>query len=318
MDFHGGLATSSSNLAPRTSKKVPVSGPVPGEWRSQARSGKIRETRPGAHREIQNTVQKYSRQGARRRNEKECGLSAFVMAVSPGAGYSVGMKDLSDTAPDEGSLAATPLIDADHERVRAFAEEQAGSLDSNRERAVALYYAVRDGIRYDPYELSATIEAMCASATLDKGRAWCVPKAILLAAACRALAIPARVGFADVRNHLSTERMRRHMNTDVFFWHGYTAIRLNGQWLKATPAFNIELCDKFRLKPLEFDGTEDSLYHSFDREGNRHMDYLHYRGEFNQVPLDAILATFAEHYDFGDVEGGDFEADVERETGAGR
>jgi transglutaminase-like putative cysteine protease len=226
--------------------------------------------------------------------------------------------DLSNQPPDDGSVAGTPLMDADHERVRAFAEEQAGSLDSDRERAVALYYAVRDGIRYDPYELSATIEGMCASATLDKGRAWCVPKAILLAAACRSLAIPARVGFADVRNHLSTERMRRHMKTDVFFWHGYTAIWLNGAWLKATPAFNIELCDKFQLKPLEFDGEADSLYHSFDRVGNRHMEYLDYRGEFNEVPLDAILTTFAEHYDFSRVGEADFDADVERETGAGR
>jgi transglutaminase-like putative cysteine protease len=202
--------------------------------------------------------------------------------------------------------------------VRAFAEEHVGSLDSDRERAVALYYAVRDGIRYDPYELSATIEAMCASGTLAKGRAWCVPKAILLAAACRALGIPARVGFADVRNHLSTERMRRHMNTDVFFWHGYTAIRLDGRWLKATPAFNIELCEKFRLKPLEFDGTTDSLYHSFDLAGNRHMEYLHYRGEFNDVPLDDILATFAEHYDFSGFGEGDFDEDVESEARGGR
>lgn len=226
--------------------------------------------------------------------------------------------DLTDQAPDEGSLTATPLVDADHERVRAFAEEHASSGDTDRERAVTLYYAVRDGIRYDPYELSATVEGMRASATLEKSRAWCVPKAVLLAAACRTLGIPARVGFADVRNHLSTERMRRQMNTDVFFWHGYTAIWLNGQWLKATPAFNVELCEKFRLKPLEFDGFEDSLYHSFDLEGNRHMQYLHYRGEFNEVPLDAILTTFAEHYDFGRVGEGDFDADVERETGAGR
>ncbi len=240
------------------------------------------------------------------------------MAVSPGTGYSAGMKDLSDTAPDEGSLAATALMDVDHERVRAFAEKQAGSLGSDRDRAVALYYAVRDGIRYDPYELSATVEGMRASATLEKGRAWCVPKAILLTAACRALDIPARVGFADVRNHLSTERMRRHMKTDVFFWHGYTAIWLDGAWLKATPAFNIELCEKFRLKPLEFDGTADSLYHAFDLEGNRHMDYLQYRGEFNEVPLDAILTTFAEHYDFSPLGGGDFEADVERENGGMR
>lgn len=216
--------------------------------------------------------------------------------------------------PDDASLAGSPMMDLDHELVRTFVDDRVSAGQSDREKAVALYYAVRDEIRYDPYEFSGTVEGMRASATLEKGRGWCVPKAVLLAACCRAAGIPARVGFADVRNHLSTERMRRQMKTDVFFWHGYTAIWLDGQWLKATPAFNIELCEKFRLRPLEFDGTGDSLYHSFDLEGNRHMEYLHYRGEFDQVPLDEMLATFAEHYDLGDMGEADFDADVAAEN----
>jgi transglutaminase-like putative cysteine protease len=216
--------------------------------------------------------------------------------------------------PDDASLARSRMMDLDHELVRTFVDDRVSAAQSDREKAVALYYAVRDEIRYDPYEFSGTVEGMRASATLEKGRGWCVPKAVLLAACCRAAGIPARVGFADVRNHLSTERMRRQMKTDVFFWHGYTAIWLGGQWLKATPAFNIGLCEKFRLRPLEFDGTGDSLYHSFDLEGNRHMEYLHYRGEFDQVPLDEMLATFAEHYDFGGMGGADFDADVAAEN----
>lgn len=220
---------------------------------------------------------------------------------------------MSDT---DTALRPTPIIDSDHARVRAFTEACIRDCRDDREKAVALYYAVRDGIRYDPYDFAATQAGMRASATLEKERGWCVPKAALLAACCRAAGIPARVGFADVRNHLSTERMRRHMKTDVFFWHGYTAILLDGEWLKATPAFNIELCEKFHLKPLEFDGTEDSLYHSFDLEGNRHMEYLHYRGEFDEVPLQEMLSTFAEHYSFGNdaMEGADFDADVQAEN----
>jgi len=96
----------------------------------------------------------------------------------------------------------------------------------------------------------------------------------LLAAACRVVGIPARVGLADVRNHLSTARLREKMGTDVFYRHGYTALHLNGQWVKATPAFNIELCEKLRLQPLDFDGTADSIYHPFDLQGQRHMEYL--------------------------------------------
>jgi len=223
------------------------------------------------------------------------------------------------------ALAPTPIVDADHPAVRDFALSSSRGAHSPREQAVRLYYAVRDEIRYDPYGAAVEVETLRASATLESGRGWCVSKAVLLAAACRALGVPARLGFADVRNHLSTARMREHMRTDLFYWHGYTSIALGepSRWVKATPAFNVELCEKFGLMPLDFDGETDSLYHPFDREGRRHMEYVHDRGEFSDVPLGAILATFAEKYPFLGFGGGapdaafagaDFERDVETET----
>ncbi|MDJ0848036.1 MAG: transglutaminase family protein [Myxococcota bacterium] len=212
-------------------------------------------------------------------------------------------------------LEPSPTVESRNPQVEAFARAHSGNAEDPRERAVALYFAVRDGIRYDPYTVDVSVEGLRAGATLASGRGWCVSKAILLAACCRALGIPARLGFADVRNHLSTERMRRHMATDVFYWHGYASIHLGGAWVKATPAFNIELCEKFRLAPLDFDGREDSIYHPFDLEGNRHMEYLSQRGEFADVPLEAMLATFREFYpDMGDWGEADFDRDVERET----
>jgi transglutaminase-like putative cysteine protease len=162
------------------------------------------------------------------------------------------------------------MVEADHPSVQAYSLRH-GAGEDDVAKAVSLYYAVRDGIRYDPYTCSADIETLKASYTLDLGRGWCVSKAILLAACCRASEIPARLGFADVRNHLATARLRELMKTDIFYWHGYTSIFLLGKWVKATPAFNIQLCEKFRLKPLEFDGKEDSIYHPFDMEGNKHM-----------------------------------------------
>ena len=193
-------------------------------------------------------------------------------------------------------LAPTALIDSDHPAVAAFAARHAGEVTNDAERAVALYYAVRDGFRYDPYRIDLSPRGMKASTVLANGYGWCVPKATLLAAACRAAGIPARMGFADVRNHLSTERMRQVMGTDVFFWHGFTEILIDGAWRKATPAFNLELCDRFGLLPLEFNGREDSLYHPFDRQGHRHMEYVAQRGSFDDVPLERIVADFAEHY----------------------
>lgn len=222
--------------------------------------------------------------------------------------------------PTDASLAATLLIDRDHPAVQAFAREHAVGA-TGRERAVALFYAVRDGFRYDPYRIDLSPAGMKASAVLSLGYGWCVTKATLLAAACRAQGIPARLGFADVRNHLSTERMRQTMKTDVFAWHGYTDIWLDGAWLKATPAFNRELCERFGLLPLEFDGTSDSIYHPFDRAGNRHMEYVRQRGTFDDLPLDQIIATFREIYggqmsDGAALQGDDFLSDVAREEGA--
>jgi transglutaminase-like putative cysteine protease len=211
-------------------------------------------------------------------------------------------------------LQPSPVVDSDNRAVVEFAEEHAGDSTDQGEKAVTLYYAVRDGIRYDPYSINLSSEGLRASTTLQSGRGWCVAKAVLLAACCRVMEIPARLGFADVRNHLTTQRMRELMKTDVFFWHGYTSIFLNGTWVKATPAFNIGLCERFRLRPLDFDGKSDSIYHPFDLEGKKHMEYLAYRGEFADVPIDRIEETFRREYRVEpSLNTADFDRDVELE-----
>jgi transglutaminase-like putative cysteine protease len=213
-------------------------------------------------------------------------------------------------------LAATDCIDHMHPAVQAFVAAHDDPAAAPRERAVALYYAVRDRIRYDPYFIDLSAAGLSASTCATSGRGWCVSKAVLLAACCRRIGIPARLGYADVRNHLSTARMRAIMQTDEFRWHGYTAILLDGRWVKATPAFNVELCEKFRLRPLEFDGREDSIYHPFDLEGRQHMEYLRYRGEFADLPLAEMCADFTRFYAhmMDQLRGGDFDAEVRRET----
>jgi len=189
---------------------------------------------------------------------------------------------------------------------------------------VRLYYAVRDDIRYDAYMAGPTVEVLRASDALRARRGWCVSKAVLLAACARAVGIGARVGFADVHNHLSTARMRDFMGTDVFYYHGYTQLHVEGRWVKATPAFNIELCEKMGLLPLEFDGLTDSLYHPFDRDGRAHMEYLRDHGVFDAVPVAAMIACWSAHYPKTDAgiessgewlaESTDFDSDIEAEV----
>ncbi|MDR1968214.1 MAG: transglutaminase family protein [Burkholderiaceae bacterium] len=226
-------------------------------------------------------------------------------------------------SPTPAHLRATPAIDTGHPAVQAFAREHACGAD-DRQRAIALTHAVRDGFRYDPYRIDLSPEGMRASTVIAQGYGWCVPKATLLTAVARAAGIPARLGFADVRNHLSTERMRQSMKTDLFIWHGYAELWLDGAWRKATPAFNLSLCEKFGLHALDFDGVHDSIYHPFDKAGNRHMEYVSQRGSFDDVPLARITADFQRlyanwmpgaelHSRLGQA---DFETDVARETAA--
>ena len=222
------------------------------------------------------------------------------------------------TPPGPQHLSPTPAIDSDHPTERAFADAHAQGADA-RECGVSLYLAVRDRLRYDPYRIDLSLSGMRASSALAQGAGWCVPKAVALAAVARAAGIPARLGFADVRNHLSTERMRETMKTDLFIWHGYTDIWIEGGWVKATPAFNIGLCERFGLLPLEFDGRNDSIYHPFDRAGNRHMEYVRQRGTFDDLPLEQIVADFQDVYgswmtDPAALQSASFQQDVEKET----
>ena len=166
--------------------------------------------------------------------------------------------DRDDTVRDGADFEAYrrpgDLIDSEHPKITAYARRVAGE-GSDREKALRLYYAVRDDLRYDPYNTPMKREAYRASTTLAAGHGYCVNKAGLMAAVCRAVGIPARVGYADVRNHMTTKRLSDLMGSDTFFYHGYTEVWLDGRWLKATPAFNKELTERFGLKPLDWDGA---------------------------------------------------------------
>jgi transglutaminase-like putative cysteine protease len=186
-------------------------------------------------------------------------------------------------------------IDSAHPKVLDFAREHAKAGNA-RERAVALYYAVRDRIRYNPFQNFMADDAYRGSACLERNMGWCVSKAALLAATARASGIPARVGFADVKNHLTTPELTAKMGTDLFVYHGYTELHLDGKWVKATPAFNLSLCTRFRVKPLDFDGRADSIFHPYDEDERRHMEYVHWRGEFADVPAEDIKRVFSETY----------------------
>lgn len=185
-------------------------------------------------------------------------------------------------------LQPTYFIDSDHEVVKSFAQKHTSSGMSLKEKAVALFYAVRDEIYYSPYDIDFTHIGMKASSIINRKLGYCVAKAVALCAVLKVCGIPARLGLADVKNHLTTKRLKEVMGTDTFFYHGYTELYLNENWIKVTPTFNKELCEKFGVKSLDFDGEHDSLFHSFDKHGRKHMSYIKDYGFYDELPFEEI------------------------------
>jgi transglutaminase-like putative cysteine protease len=200
-------------------------------------------------------------------------------------------------------LRATEIIDAGHPDIRDFVAETVGNSEDAVDKAVRLYYAVRDGIRYDPYYPFYLPEHYRASHVLKLGRGFCIPKVSLLCAAGRASGIPSRAGFANVRNHLATRQLLEFMGSDIFVFHGFTEFYLEGKWVKATPAFNRELCNRHGVMPLEFNGREDSVFQPFNSENRRFMEYVEFLGTFADIPVDDIVLAFKKTYGQERVQG---------------
>jgi len=197
---------------------------------------------------------------------------------------------------DSCYLQPTPILDADHPSVRGFAREAVAGSTGPVEKAVLLFYAVRDGIWYDPYTPFYRPEHYRASRTLAAGRGFCIPKAALLCTLGRACGIASRIGFATVRNHLTSLQLFEFMGTDLFVYHGYTEFFLRGRWVKATPTFNIELCQRYKVAPLDFDGLHDAMLQEYNREKKRFMEYVDAHGAHADVPVEAIVAAWKNAY----------------------
>ncbi len=196
----------------------------------------------------------------------------------------------------ETYLKPTEFLDCDHLAVRQFVEENTRGLSSSIEKLEALYYAVRDGFRYDPYRLDFSREAMKASHLTGRDYGYCVEKSCLFAAAARAVGIPARMGFANVRNHIGTARLEAVLQTNVLVFHGFAEVYITGRWIKSTPVFNKELCDRLQVAPLEFSAREDAVFQEYDRHGGKFMEYLHDYGRFKDIPYNFFMNELLRNY----------------------
>ncbi len=193
-------------------------------------------------------------------------------------------------------LIPTYFLDCEQQKVQAFAQKHMGTTDDPIEQAKSLYLAVRDGWKYNPFQIDLRKPALKASDMFTRDHGYCVEKANLLAATGRALGIPTRLGFAIVKNHIGAEKLHKLFRTELIVFHGYCEFFLEEKWVKATPAFNAELCAKFHVSPLDFDGKTDSIFQQFTDDGNKYMEYVHDYGSFEDLPHKLFLSEVEKHY----------------------
>ena len=211
-------------------------------------------------------------------------------------------------------LQETEFLNYNHPSVIDFFNRYKGDEKNLKNQAVSLYLAVRDEIRYNPYFDSKNREVLKASGVINAKEGFCVSKAVLYAALLRKCGIPGRLGFADVKNHLSTKRFIEMLRTDIFYFHGYTEAYLDHKWVKATPAFHKRLCKVFHVEPLEFTGERDSIFQEYSKDGSRYMEYLSEYGTFADLPVELMTKVYRKHYahlmDLKNFEKGDMETEA--------
>jgi transglutaminase-like putative cysteine protease len=193
-------------------------------------------------------------------------------------------------------LEHTYFLDHRHDAVQRLVADYKSDTANKKDQAITLYLKIRDGWRYNPYKISLDRETYRASSIALKTEGHCIEKAILLVAGLRALEIPAKLQLAKVKNHIGVGRLIEKFGTNELTPHGMVNIYLNGKWLKVSPAFNRQLCEKCEVDPLDFDGENDSVFQQFNRQGNSFMEYLEDYGSFEDVPIDFIFNNFREHY----------------------
>ena len=195
-------------------------------------------------------------------------------------------------------LETSEFYNFDNPFVREKAFEIIKDAKGDSEKAIALFYWVRNEIKYNmrtymPYDINNFI----ASVTLERKNGFCVSKSILLSTFARAVGIPARIHLVDLINHKISQKIKDFMETEVMYYHGYSELYLNGKWVKLTPSFDPETAIKGGFIPMvEFDGRNDAIFAKYDDSGNKYGEYVLDRGVYSDLPLEDIDEVFEKHY----------------------
>ncbi|MBM3141849.1 MAG: transglutaminase domain-containing protein [Chloroflexi bacterium] len=193
-------------------------------------------------------------------------------------------------------LKSTPTFDFGNKSIEEKAKDITKGYEEASDKARSLFYFVRDKIKFIPHLPVGVLESYQASKILKARGGMCIQKAILLATLARAVGIPALVHFVDIRNHRVPTKIKEVLGTNLFPYHGYNELYIDGKWVKAAPTFELKVCQENRLIPVEFDGKHDALLPSHDLDGNPHIEYLQDHGRYENIPLDKIYDAWTQAY----------------------
>ncbi len=200
----------------------------------------------------------------------------------------------------EETLKPTFFMDYKHPLVQEKAKELIEGIpeDDDIGRAIKLFYFVRDQIRYSVRNTSKSHnkENWKSSLTLETGFAFCIPKAILLASLGRAVGVPSRLHCVDIINHMTSEKLKKNMGSNLFIFHGFVEFFLDGRWVEANCAFDKELCLRKNFPAVNFDGKRDGLFAATNKDGNPFVEYIKDRGVYNDAPHQEVMQTWAAEY----------------------
>ena len=196
-------------------------------------------------------------------------------------------------------LQPSKFFDFNKPKVRQKALEITEGCESDIEKAKALFYWVRDTIKYNmQLFVPIILNNFKASKVMQKGQGFCVSKSILLSSLARAVGIPARIHLVDLINHLVSQKVIDFMGTNIMFYHGFSEFFLDDKWVKLTPSFDQETAMRGGFLPMvEFDGKNDAVFPPQDLNGKKFGEYVGDRGVHADLPLNDIDKIFREKYE---------------------
>ena len=192
-------------------------------------------------------------------------------------------------------LQATKLINSNHFEIVQKTNELTSASDIPEEKARALFYFVRDQIRY-VFHADSDEKFYDAASILEKGRGFCTQKSILFCALARACEIPAGIHFYDIDDYTLPPNFVSLLRTRRLYRHGIVSLYLNGKWNNYDATLDIELVNRNNLIPVEFSPEHDCLMNEKTKSGEQHIEYVKDYGLCADVSFEEIKSWFKQYY----------------------